>query len=82
MHMTGWASQWVPAAHRTAAHGSVVGGGLHLQIGQPEASSTLPCSQKIWQTGPHTGGGTGLGGTHAQTLGELSNFAPCVQATV
>lgn len=79
MHMTGWASQWVPAAHRTAAHGSVVGGGLHLQVGQPEASSTLPCSQKIWQTGPHTGGGGGT--THAQIVGEGSKTSPFTHST-
>jgi len=38
------ASQCVPAAHFTVAHRSV-GGGLHLQVGQPLASSTLPYSQ-------------------------------------
>ena len=37
-------SQWVPAAHFTVAQGSI-GGGLHLQVGQPFASKTLP----YWQ---------------------------------
>jgi len=37
-------SQCVPAAHFTAAQGSV-GGGLHWQVGQPLASSTFP----YWQ---------------------------------
>jgi len=40
LHVTCWASQWVPAEQRTVAHGS--GAGLHLQVGQPLASVTLP----------------------------------------
>ena len=38
------ASQCVPEAHFTVAHGSV-GGGLHAQVGQPFASGTFP----YWQ---------------------------------
>jgi len=38
------ASQCVPDAHFTVAHGSI-GAGLHLHVGQPFASSTLP----YWQ---------------------------------
>src|SRR5262249_18532390 len=53
-----------------------MGGGLHAQVGQPLASSTLPYSQKMSQTGPHMGGL----GTHLQTAGELSNRVPCWHA--
>src|SRR6187549_3619086 len=47
MHMTVCSSQCVPAAHFTVAHALTggVGGGLHLQVGQPWASGTLPYSQ-------------------------------------
>ena len=41
--VTCWASQCVPAAQRTVAHGS--GAGLHWHVGQPLESSTLPYSQ-------------------------------------
>src|SRR5262249_49922121 len=51
MHFPVVGSQVEPAGHRTAAHRSV-GGGLHLQVGQPFASRTLPYWQKIVQTGP------------------------------
>ena len=32
-------------------------GGLHLQVGQPRSSSTLPLGQKMARTGPQVGGG-------------------------
>src|SRR5262249_44530573 len=55
MHFPVAGSQSVPAGHSTAAQ-PVVGGGLHLQVGQPLASRTLPYSQKMSQTGGQVAG--------------------------
>jgi hypothetical protein len=60
-----------------------LGGGLQAQVGQPEASFTLPQVHAMAQTGPQVGGGVGGGVavTQAQTLGELSKVAPLMHAT-
>src|SRR6516162_3812312 len=49
------------------------GGGLHVQVGQPSASSTLPYAQKMSHTGPHV---CGLAFTQVQTDGVLSKTVP------